>query len=132
MSDTARNIANMKAFYDMAFNGCDPARAMALYAGECYIQHNPLVGDGKQPFIDYFERMAREHPDKRLEIRRALADGDFVVLHCYQLWPATANSDREEYAGIDIFRCDEAGKVVEHWDVLQLIPPTAEHDNTMF
>ncbi|MBX7458201.1 nuclear transport factor 2 family protein [Qipengyuania sp. 1NDH17] len=132
MTDRQRNIANVKAFYSMAFNDCEPAKAMKLYSGDRYVQHNPLVGDGKQPFIDYFERMAREHPDKRLEIKRELADGDFVILHCYQDWPATASSEREEYAGIDIFRCDENGKVVEHWDVLQLIPPTAEHDNGMF
>lgn len=132
MTDRQRNIDNVKAFYSMAFNDRAPARAAELYAGDRYIQHNPLVGDGIQPFIDYFERMAKEHSDKRLEIKRELADGDFVILHCYQLWPATGASEREEYAGIDIFRCDENGKVVEHWDVLQLIPAHAEHDNGMF
>jgi len=60
-----RNKRNAMAFYDLMFNQSKPAEAMAKYAGERYVQHNPHVGDGKQPFIDYFEKMAREYPGKR-------------------------------------------------------------------
>jgi predicted SnoaL-like aldol condensation-catalyzing enzyme len=54
-----RNKKNVLAFYDLMFNQNNPTEAIKRYVGEVYIQHNPAVADGKQAFIEYFERMAK-------------------------------------------------------------------------
>ena len=114
------------AFYKMAFLG-NPAQAVKNYVGDQYIQHNPVVGDGKGPFMDYFEKMALEYPNKSIEFVRAVAEGDLVALHTHQTWP-----DGHEYVTMDFFRFDEHDKIIEHWDSIQEIPKKSEHSNTMY
>lgn len=107
-----RNRQRAIAFYDLMFNQCRPAEAITFYVGDSYTQHNPHVADGK-----------------RVTVKRSVAEGDLVVLHCHQHLPGDTATD---WAGIDIFRFDAHGKIVEHWDVLQVVPDASAHDNTMF
>lgn len=122
----AENKEKAIAFYRMAYKG-NPAKAVELYVGEEYIQHNPDVADGTQGFIEYFERMQREYPDKSIEFVRCIAEDDLVALHTHQVWPGN-----DQYITMDFFRFDENGKICEHWDAIQQIPEHSANPNTMF
>lgn len=121
-----QNKANAIAFYKMAYQG-NPKEAVDKYIGDDYIQHNPDVANGTQGFIDYFERMQNEYPEKRIEFVRAVAEGDLVALHTHQTWPGN-----DQYVTMDFFRFDGNGKIVEHWDSIQQIPETSANPNTMY
>lgn len=121
-----QNKNNAIAFYRTAYLG-EPAKAVELYVGEDYIQHNPEVADGKGGFISYFERMQREYPEKSIEFVRCIAEGDLVALHTHQTWPGN-----EEYITMDFFRFNGNGKIIEHWDAIQKIPEKSANDNTMY
>jgi predicted SnoaL-like aldol condensation-catalyzing enzyme len=112
------------------FNQNNPSEAINKYVGDAYIKHNPAVGDGKEEaFIEYFERMADGCPGKRFHFKRVIAEGNYVVLHCYLKWPG----DSSNWAGIDIFGLDDDnGKIEDHWDVLERIPEKSANNNTMF
>ncbi len=110
----------------MAYEG-NPRKAVELYVGSEYIQHNPLVGDGIEPFIAYFEKMATEYPNKSIEFVRSVAEGKMVALHTHQEWPGD-----DEYVTMDFFSFDESGKIVEHWDTMQQIPEVTANGNTMY
>jgi predicted SnoaL-like aldol condensation-catalyzing enzyme len=124
--DLETNKKNAIAFYRTAYLG-EPSKAVEKYVGTEYIQHNPLVADGKQAFIDYFEKMAKAYPNKDIEFVRVVAEGDLVALHTHQTWPGD-----EQYVTMDFFRFDDDGKIVEHWDSIQEIPSETKNGNPMY
>lgn len=120
------NKQNAIDFYRTAYMG-DPIKAVALYVGDEYIQHNPLVANGKAAFIAYFTEMATDYPDKSITFVRAVAEDDLVALHTHQTWPGN-----DQYVTMDFFRFDENGKIIEHWDAIQTVPSTSKNGNTMY
>lgn len=121
-----QNKQNAVAFYRMAYEG-DPRNAVELFVGDEYIQHNPDVANGTEGFIEYFERMQKEYPEKSIEFVRVIAEGNLVSLHTHQTWPGN-----DEYVTMDFFRFDTNGKIVEHWDAIQRIPEASANPNMMY
>ena len=126
MMNLEQNKQNAVAFYRMAYEG-DPRNAVELFVGDEYIQHNPDVANGAEGFIEYFERMQKEYPEKSIEFVRVIAEGNLVSLHTHQTWPGN-----DEYVTMDFFRFDTNGKIVEHWDAIQRIPEASANPNMMY
>jgi predicted SnoaL-like aldol condensation-catalyzing enzyme len=128
MADAEQNKQNVVGFYTMAFNEKQPEEAVKRYIGSEYIQHNPQAPDGPDAFIQFVKAFTGQFPELRVEIKRAIGEGDLVVTHSLL---KTSPDDRGT-AAADIFRLDENGKIVEHWDVLQPMPETSANDHPMF
>jgi predicted SnoaL-like aldol condensation-catalyzing enzyme len=126
MDTRAQMKENAINFYKMAYEG-SPKKAVELYVGDEYIQHNPDVANGTQGFIDYFERMQAEYPVKSINFVRAIAEDDLVALHTHQVWPGN-----DQYITMDFFRFDNNLKIVEHWDSIQQVPEKSANPNTMY
>ena len=104
-----------------------PEEAVAKYIGPNYRQHNPGSADGPESLIQTMKWFTQNFPELRMETKRTIAEGDYVVIHSHLiLKPGDRGS-----AAVEIFRL-ENGKIVEHWDVAQEVPETSANDNTMF
>jgi predicted SnoaL-like aldol condensation-catalyzing enzyme len=114
--------AAISTIYDKIFNEGQGQLLPGLVSGP-YIQHNPQFPDGTD-FIVRFIMQAKKVP---CEVKRVAIDGDLAFVHVRYL-----NWGGRETAGVDIFRFDADGKIVEHWDVLQPVPDTASNANGMF
>lgn len=114
-------------FYEGVFLKHQVKEYADRYIGNQYIQHNPHVPDGKEPFVNYFTQYFKEKPQAKNSIKRVIADGNLVALHVHSVQD---NQDLGE-AIVDIFRV-ENGKIVEHWDVIQPITTSSANNNTMF
>ena len=118
MADIERNKQTVARLFD-AFRGGDVDAFDDLLV-EDYAQHNPQADTGLEAVKAFFAPVGPVDVD----VHRVIAEGDFVVVHSnYKTW---------NMAGVDIFRLNDDGKIIEHWDVLQEVPETTVSGNDMF
>lgn len=80
-----------------------------------YIQHNPFIPTGLEPFIELLPVLAEA--GTTAENVRMFQDGNFVFMH--NIWRNAEPFGAPEMVAFDIIRVDENGRVAEHWDALQ-------------
>jgi predicted SnoaL-like aldol condensation-catalyzing enzyme len=130
----ARNVQNLIALYDEMFNQKKPLEAARKYLSPNYIQHNPFLPDTADGTGGAFEKRLKSFPKMRVEVHRIIAHGDYTWAHVnfFNIY----NNDPNDLgtAGIDIFKFDENGLILEHWDVLQEVvhPSKSANLNGMF
>jgi predicted SnoaL-like aldol condensation-catalyzing enzyme len=125
MSDLEANKKKVVEFYDLLINKKDFESA-EKYMADHYIQHNPRAADGHDGLRAHIENLKANFPGVRSEIKKIIAEGDYVVLHVH-----SRRTPERQLAIIEIFRLED-GRIAEHWDVVQEIPETSLHPNGMF
>jgi predicted SnoaL-like aldol condensation-catalyzing enzyme len=118
VADTEQNKQTVARLFD-AFRAGDTDAFDELIV-ENYVQHNPQAGNGLEAVKEFFAPIG----PLDVEVHRVIAEGDLVAVHSnYETWNT---------AGVDIFRLNDEGKIIEHWDVLQQVPETTASGNAMF
>jgi predicted SnoaL-like aldol condensation-catalyzing enzyme len=118
MANTERNKQTVARLFD-AFRAGDVDAFDELIA-EDYVQHNPQADNGLQAVKEFFRPVGPVD----MEVYRVIAEGDLVSAHVhYKNW---------NMAAVDIWRFNNDGKMIEHWDVLQEVPETTASGNDMF
>lgn len=111
------NKKNVVEFYNAVLNEKDFDKA-SKYVGATYIQHNPIGADGLDGIKGFINFLKEKFPQNKSEIKRVFADGNYVIVHVHAVRePGTRGN-----AIFDLFRLDDNGKIVEHWDAVQPIP----------
>lgn len=90
------------------------AETMRELANADYIQHNPFVPTGLEPFIGLLP-VLKEHGTYAENVRM-FQDGNFVFMH--NIWHNAKPFGADEMVAFDIIRVDDNGKVAEHWDAM--------------
>lgn len=103
------------AFLGAAINN-EPA-TMRNLANADYIQHNPYIPTGLEPFIKMLPIL--QENGTTAENIRMFQDGNYIFMH--NLWHNAAPFGAEEMVSFDIIRLDEQGKVAEHWDAMTAV-----------
>ena len=85
------------------------------YIADDYIQHNPLAGNGRQAFVDFFTPFVKQNPQYNVEVKRIIAQGDLVLVHSL----AKTNKSDRGMAVVDIFRLERVnGKPIDRKSVV--------------
>jgi predicted SnoaL-like aldol condensation-catalyzing enzyme len=115
----SKKIDNAKALYFEGIRDGNYREAVEEYTGARYVQHSTGVKDGKEGFIEFFEIFMKNHPQRDIQIIRALEDGQYVFLHAYQ----NLDNGKQEWVTTDFFNTDENDRIIEHWDVISKYNP---------
>lgn len=114
------------AFLQMASSG-KVHEAYSNYVGPDFRHHNPHFEGSAESLRSGMEASAQENPNKDLEIKRVIAEGDFVVVHSrVRQWAEDPGA-----AVVHIFRFGD-GKIAELWDIAQPIPEKSPNQYSMF
>jgi predicted SnoaL-like aldol condensation-catalyzing enzyme len=124
ITDLEHTEANKQLVRDLIRDvlvGENPNNIGNYISSEKYIQHNKEVPDGLEHFKPL--ALAEDKPLIYKDVVLLVGQGNFVATLCKAAW------EGQPFAQVDIFRIED-GKIVEHWDNAELVPPEEEWANS--
>ncbi len=128
LDKTAVNKTLVEQFVRDVLMGQAPDKLTSYFDGDKYIQHNPAIADGLSGLGTALAEMAKNGVTMTYErIHKVLGEGNFVLVVSEGYFAG------KQVSFYDLFRV-EAGKIAEHWDVIEPILPDSEwqHQNGKF
>lgn len=123
LDKTAVNKALMQSYMDDIVFNLRREKFPVYFDGNNYIQHNPWVADQLTGLAAGLQALAKEgHAVHYDRVHKILGEGNFVLV----ISEGTFGDKPTAY--FDLFRIEQ-GKIAEHWDTLEAIPPRNEWKN---
>jgi predicted SnoaL-like aldol condensation-catalyzing enzyme len=123
LDKTAANKQRVQAFVDDILVNGRMDRLAGYYDGDAYLQHNPAVADGLSGLGAALAAMEKAGISMKYDrVHKVLGEGNFVLVI------SEGQFGGKHVAFYDLFRV-QAGKIAEHWDTIEPIPPRAEWKN---
>lgn len=126
MAGPPDNRAIMTDFARLFYMEKNVPKAFDAYVAKDYIQHNPGIADGREAAVAALATTFSD-PRKRFEIKQILVDGDMAVIHVH----AIPEPGSRGAAVFDMYRLKN-GRIVEHWDAIQIVPEKSHNGHPMF
>lgn len=124
LQHTAANKQLVEQFVRDVLMGGAPEKLTSYFDGDNYIQHNPAIADGLSGLGAALEAMAKQGIAMKYDhLHKVLGEGNFV------LTVSEGSFGGQNVTFYDLFRV-EAGKIAEHWDVVEPVLPADQHQNS--
>lgn len=89
--------------------------------------HNPDVPAGTRALTEAMQADAKKVPNKRLDIKHVLADGELVAIHFH-----VVRRPRDPgWAVVHLYRF-EGNRIAELWDIGREVPTDSPNEDGMF
>lgn len=123
LTNTEANKTLVRTFVDEILVNGRMEKLAGYFDGDRYIQHNPQIGDGLSGLGKALQAMAQQGVTMKYDrIHKVLGEGNFVLVVSEGSFAGRPTSF------YDLFRV-ESGKIAEHWDTIEAIPPRTEWMN---
>lgn len=123
LDKTEANKALMQTYMDDLLSG-HRDKFSGYFDGNNYIQHNPWVADGLTGLVAGLQTLAKQGLSVKYQrVHKILGEGNFVLV------VSEGSFGDRPTSYYDFYRIQN-GKIAEHWDALEPIPPRAEWKNS--